>query len=317
MKNIKIYIATLSTVVFAFLFVADAQAQLDRSFVSTTGTDSATCGDQISPCRDFNAALSRTNGGGEVITLDSGIYALTNITVTKGVTLTAAPGIHADLYNTTDNNRITVDTGASGTVVLRNLYIKGKPGGTNAYGIGVAQVGSLQVENCVIDRFSQGIGSSAMQNSADFFIKDTIIKNSLSSGIEINTSAGLVRAVVDHCQFVNNGTSGIGDGITVTQRGRVSVRDSIATSNAGAGFIVVGGDLSLDNCESSNNDYGVYAGSSETNSGTATVSNSLVTNNKSFGFRQAGNGVFNSLGNNTVRRNAANTTGTINTVSGT
>lgn len=317
MRTVKIYTVAFFAFALSLLFIIDAQAQLDRSFVSVAGVDSATCGDQASPCRDFNAALGRTNGGGEVIALDSGIYALTNIAVTKGITLTAAPGIHADLYNTTDSDRISVNAGGGATVVLRNLYIKGKPGGTNAYGIGVVHVGNLQVENCVIDRFSQGIGSSDMQNSADFFIKDAIVKNSLGSGMEINTSAGLVRAVVDHCQFINNGTSGVGDGITVTRRGRVSARDSVATGNPGAGFAVVGGDLSLDNCESSNNDFGVYAGSTETNTGTATVSNSLVTNNTSYGFRQFGNGVFNSLGNNNVRRNGTNTTGTINTVSGT
>lgn len=202
---------------------------------------------------------------------------------------------------------------------MKNLYLTGKPGGSNTYGIGVARVGSLQIENCVIDRFSEGIGSIAMQNSADFFIKDTIVKNSDSNGMSVFTSAGLVRAVIDHCQFVNNGKSGIGDGLSVIQRGRVNVRDSVSTFNAGAGFAVNGGDLSLDNCESSYNDYGVYAGNSVNDpsiSGTATVSGSLVTNNKSYGFRQYGSGVFNSLGNNNVRRNGTNITGTISVFSG-
>jgi len=292
-------------------------AQSDRTFVATTGVDSPTCGDQTAPCRDFNAALPRTNAGGEIIALDSGIYGMINITINKALTLAAAPGVHADLYNTTDQNRITITAGTGDTVVLRNLYVTGKPGGTNAYGIGVGRVGSLQIENCVIDRFSQGIGSNAMQDPANFYVKDTIVKNSLSSGMEINTSSQLVRAVIDHCQFINNGTSGIGDGITVTRRGRVNVRDSVANGNRGAGFLVIGGDLSLDRCESSNNDYGVFVGNTETNSGTATVSNSLVTNNLSYGFRQSGSGVFNSLGNNVVRRNGTNTTGTINVVTGT
>ena len=307
--------------VFSLLCFVAASAQLDRSFVATTGTDNESCGAQTSPCRDFNAALGKTNAGGAVVALDSGIYALTNINITKSVTLAAAPGVHADLYNTDNNNRITVNATNSDTVILRNLYLSGKTGGTNAYGIGVYRVGNLQVGNCVIDRFSEGIGSGGMQSTSDFFIKDTIVKNNLGSGMTVSTSAGLVRAVIDHCQFVNNGTGGVGDGISVTQRGRVSVRDTVATSNAGAGFLVVGGDLSLDNCESSNNDYGVYAGSSLVSDqvivGTAVVSNSLVTNNKSYGFRQFGSGVFNSLGNNNVRRNNVNTTGTINVVSGT
>ncbi|HEU5237728.1 MAG TPA: hypothetical protein VFU37_11330 [Pyrinomonadaceae bacterium] len=156
MKKSRIYVISLAALVLTLTGSVVTRAESDRTFVSTAGTDSETCGDQTSPCRDFNAALNRTNAGGEVIALDSGIYALTNITITKAVTLTAAPGVHADLYNTTDDNRITVDAG--GIVVLRNLYIIGKPGGTNAFGVGVARVGNLQIKTCVIDRFSEGIG---------------------------------------------------------------------------------------------------------------------------------------------------------------
>ena len=95
MKNIKIYLVALSALVLTLSCFAEAQAQRHNSFVATTGTDSATCGAQTSPCRDFNAALSRTNASGIVIALDSGIYAASNITVDKSVTLTAAPGVHA------------------------------------------------------------------------------------------------------------------------------------------------------------------------------------------------------------------------------
>ena len=318
MRNAQKYLVALITFGLTLICCAEAFAQLDRSFVATTGTDTEACGDQSSPCRDFNAALSRTNGGGEVIALDSGIYALTNITITKSVTLTAAPGVHADLYNTTDFNRITVDTGGGGLVVLRNLYIIGKPGATNGYGVGVTHVGNLQIENCVIDRFSEAIGSNGMSGSALFFVKDTVLKNSISSGVEINTTSGLVRAVFDHCQFLNNGTGGAnGDGLTVSARGRVNVRNSVAVGNFGAGFLTIWGDLSIDSCESSNNDFGVYAGDTATNDGTVTVSNSLVTNNSSYGFRQSGNGVFQSLGNNTVRHNGTNTVGQIKSIQGT
>lgn len=344
MKNIRIYLIALSALVLTLSCFAEAQAQLakpgpgpqglDHTFVSTTGTDSAVCGAQHLPCRDFNAALSRTNAGGEVIALDSGIYAASNITVDKSVTLTAAPGVHAELYNTADNeSRITVEAGKNSLVVLRNLYIKSKPGGTNGYGVAVYRVGTVQIENCIIDRFYLGIYASGTSHltgkpdPAELFIKDTIIKNSLTNGMAVDSPGGsvgiFVRVTIDHCQFVNNGTiisggsSGNNDGLNVNQSGRVNVRDSVATGNGGAGFRVVGGDLALDHCESSNNDYGVYAGEHSGEVGTATVSNSLVTNNRSYGFIQDDLGVFHSRGNNVVRRNGQNKSGTITVISGT
>jgi hypothetical protein len=45
--------------------------------------------------------------------------------------------------------------------------------------------------------------------------------------------------------------------------------------------------------------------------GTVTVSNSFVSNNSQFGFHQSGLGKFFSLGNNTVRHNGTNISGTI------
>jgi hypothetical protein len=140
------------------------------------------------------------------------------------------------------------------------------------------------------------------------------------------SGGGPVRATIDHCQFGDNGTSRIGasgDGINLqsgfpnpagfSEGAQVNVRDSVATGNWGAGFRLNEFDLSLDHCESSNNNaYGVFACG-----GTATVSNSLVTNNKLVGFVQCGDGVFHSLRNNVVRRNGQNTSGTITVISGT
>ena len=322
MKNNNQAINRLNYTIFGLTFIlltfAPVFAQLDRSFVATNGVDSGTCGAQTSPCRDFNAAIGRTNAGGAVTALDSGIYAAASITITKSITLAAAPGVHADLYNTDNSSRITVNAASTDVVTLRNLFITGKPASTNFYGIGILSVGSLQIENCVIDHFNTGIGTGGMQSSAQLFIKDTISKNNTNSGIQISTGAGLVKVLIDHCQFVNNGNGSAGDGVTVIQRGRVSIRDSAATGNTGSGFSTFGGDLTLDNCESSNNGFGVYASNLDQNTfGTATVSNSLITNNTTYGFGQSGTGVFNSLGNNTVRRNGTGTNGTITVITGT
>lgn len=312
MKNIKIYLVALSALVLTLSCIAEAQAQRNNSFVSTTGTDSATCGAQTSPCRDFNAALSRTNAGGIVIALDSGIYAASNITIDKSVTLTAAPGVHAELYNNDGGERIFVNTGKNGVVVLRNLYITG-PG---FYAVAVGRVGTMQIENCVMDGLGIAI-STPPEVGSQFFMKDTIIKNSFNVGIALDSppDSGVLRATIDHCQFVNNTL----DGLNMVGNCRVDVRDSVAAGNAGAGFRVDGGDLGLDHCESSHNRFGVIVNDTPQVVGTATVSNSFVTNNTDFGFVQlpGGAGFFHSLGNNVVRRNGQNTSGTITVISGT
>ena len=305
----------LVALVAILLGISQAQAQSDRTFVATTGSDSAACGPSDVPCRTFTTALSKTNAGGEVIALDSGLYD-SFILVSTSVTLTAAPGVYAALSNDSSSNRITVDAGSGDRVVLRNLFLKSKPGNVSSYGIGVLAVGVLQIENCVIDGFSAGI-SFGLQSSAQVSIKDTVVRNSSTDGIAFFTSSGTIKASIDRSHFDNNGSFGAYSGVNVIQRSKVTVRDSVATGNTGAGFNVTGGDLNLENCEASNNNDGVVAAFTTNTTGTATVSNSIVTNNSHFGFSQAGNSVFNSLGNNTVRRNGTNTSGTINVVSGT
>jgi Right handed beta helix region len=309
MRLTNIFIIAIITAAAAIA----GSAQMHNTFVASTGSDNTDCGSRELPCRDFNYALTKTDTGGIVTALDSGIYALTNVSIDKSVTLVAAPGVQAEMFNTDVNDRIRINATGGALVILRNLYIAGDTGGTNAYGIGVYSVGKLQVENCVIDRFSEGIGTG-LQAGAEFFIRDTIIKNSLSNGTTLTTTSGLLRVTIDHCQFVRNGTSGTGHGVNALRKTKVDIRESIASANAGVGFIVTDGDMTLDACTASNNAVGVEVQPF----GKVIVSNSFVTNNSHYGFQQAQGGTFNSLGNNTVRNNStANTTGTINVVPGT
>lgn len=305
---------------------SNAWAQSDRTFVATTGADTETCGASNSPCRNFSQGIFRTLAGGEVIALDSGIYDPIPVTIAKAITLTAAPGVHAELFNYYVNpTRITVNAGANDRVVLRNLYLTKLPsnGSGDGYGINVTSVGVLQIENCVVDGFSIGVFFE-LTSSAQVSIKDTIIRNNTLIGAGFNTTAGLIKASIDKCHFDNNVGSGVefaGTGVYVGKRSKVTVRDSVATGNSAAGFYEAEdkADLNLENCESSNNRDGVIASDIlGTGAGTTTVSNSIVTNNSRYGFLQQGTALFNSMGNNTVRRNVtSNTNGTITVISGT
>lgn len=301
---------TVATLVLIVLCLVYAEAQSDRIFVSAVGIDSGTCGSFTSPCRSFNVALPKTNSGGTITALDSGVYDSFNIVVSISATLTAAPGVHAELPG------ITVNTSSNDTVILRNLYISKRPGITSDDGIKITGVGAIHIETSVVTGFITGI-NFALGDSAQGFISRTIVRNNTGNGISFSTTAGIIKAAVDNCTIENNGHLGVtGDGLSVLKRARVTVRNSRASGNSGAGFVASAGDLNLVDCESSNNTDGVISSGTTTASANVIVAGSTVTNNSNNGFRQTGTGVFNSLGNNVVRRNGTNIFGTIGTISG-
>src|SRR6266704_4638072 len=105
-------------ILVSVLLCASLFALNNRSAVSLTGSDLATC-TIPDPCRTFDVAISKTNSGGEVIVLGSGGYG--PFTVTKSVAIISPGGIHAALAPTT-GVAITIK-GAGIDVILRNLWI--------------------------------------------------------------------------------------------------------------------------------------------------------------------------------------------------
>jgi hypothetical protein len=97
----------------------------------------------------------------------------------------------------------------------------------------------------------------------------------------------------------------------------VTINRSVASGNSGDGFKAssdVSGataELSCEECVASNNIDGFLVSTSSGGVATIRVSHSTATNN-AFGFVQSGTGLFQSLGNNTVRGNSStDTSGTI------
>src|SRR5688572_6672741 len=93
--------AGLLTLAAGFLFAgrseaapgAASQATAARTFVSTTGSDANPC-TNTQPCRNFAAAIAKTNAGGEVVALSSGGYG--PFTIDKSVTVSAV-GVYAGI----------------------------------------------------------------------------------------------------------------------------------------------------------------------------------------------------------------------------
>jgi nitrous oxidase accessory protein NosD len=84
------------------------------------------------------------------VALDSGRFASAFLDVRKAITITAAPGAHAEI--STSDFGVYVNAGASDVVVLRGLVFRGSPSTANT-AIVLNSARALHVENCVISDF--------------------------------------------------------------------------------------------------------------------------------------------------------------------
>src|SRR5437867_1335473 len=219
----KTYVAVLALL----LVCPSVFSQNNRSAVSLTGSDLATC-TVPDPCRTFDVAISRTNTGGEVIVLSSAGYG--PFTVTRSVSIISPPAYHAALAPTS-GDAITVNVD-NAVVVLRGLTLNGKLGGVN----GVTFTGQtanpsgtrLYLENCVISGFSQS-GVYFSRNGTLYVSGLTARENSIA--ILADGSPNLPSyATIDHAVLEKNY-----DGLRV-ENATVTIRDSVAAGNGEYGF---------------------------------------------------------------------------------
>jgi len=284
-------------------YTSSAEAQGVLRFVSGDGNDANTCL-RTAPCRSIQRGVDSAPDGAEVIILNSAGYGPT-VTINKSITITAPSGVAATIA-TPSGTSITV---SSGNVVLRGLTLVGQ--GTGQFGIVFTGGGSLSVENCTINGFSNAGISGA---GANMFVKDTTVRNGGFDGI----SVGDGFATIVNCRIELNGPNTNGFGVFASNNARVAVSDTVASGNGtGMGAESVAGfgaQLNAENCVASNN---FLDGFRVTGSATTIVrvSNSAATNNAN-GFRQTG-GVLESRGNNTVRGNTMNIVGAITIIAGT
>jgi Right handed beta helix region len=304
--------ATLSALSLIAAVAATSAEAAQRAFVASTGSDANTtsgCG-LATPCRTFTAALTVVDDGGEVIALDAAGYG--PVTITKSVAITANPGFYAGIavVGTTDN-AVTIAT-AGVNVTLRSLNINGI-GALD--GVSMTNGNRLSIENCVISNFSEYgvvVSTAATVRIVDSTIRDnseginlqggttvTISGTKLLgnfNGVEVGGTSSITTAVISDTivmgRYVGSSLGIYAGGVNATAPVRVSVTRSTI----------------------SNNLYGIWAdtGGGDT---VVTVSNSMVTGNTG-GLYQTGTGsTLETLGDNTVRQNGTNTSGTITTVS--
>jgi len=327
-------------IVVSVLLCASLFALNNRSAVSLTGSDLATC-TVPDPCRTFDVAISKTNAGGEVVVLSTAGYG--PFTVTKSVSVISPPAYHAAMAPTA-GAAITINT-AGVTVILRNLYLNslGAPTGIAM----TADASVVHVENLVINGFT-GNGIEANGNfsaTSQMFIKDTEVRSSGQSGIFAGPSAGKLTLAVDRTRLEANGYGVVVDsgvemvmrdstvlnslsfGVWVRNNGGLAVvanawvDRSMSTQNVAVGFLTdFGGLLTISNSVAARNSDGFRAenfsqlaadhcvASDNTNGfllvdgATMTVSKSMATRNSADGIAAINSGTA-FVSENTVTKN--------------
>lgn len=235
------------------------QAQATRTWVSGVGDDANPCS-RTAPCKTFAGAISKTATGGEINVLDPGGFG--GVTITKSITI-SSEGFEAGVL-VSGTNAIIVNAPNTAVVVLRGLDIEGL--GTGLAGIKVLAAGTVHVEECTINAFTQkGIDfepSSATTSTAQLHVNNTIIRNNVgasSGGIFIKPGANVsVISTIANTQMKNNTFA-----LRSEDKSTVTAKNVIAADSAGSGFIASSTSLAvtmnLDGCVAIGNFVGIQA----------------------------------------------------------
>lgn len=250
---------------------APAAAQLLRTFVSTSGSDSNPCSLAL-PCRNFGAAISAVVPGGEVVALDSGGYG--SVLITRPVSLIGIRGAHVAIAPTA-GPAILIDVGPFDRVVLRGLFLssQGADRGIDFFG------GVLSVERTTIARFTLGIG----QRSGTLVVADSLFSgNQVGVWAAPQTTSDNLLASLTRIRFENSGFAGL-----QVNGGSTAACIECVASGASLGYIAEASNarnaiLTLERSVSTHNIIGIQANSMSLNGGgnaVVRVSNSVITHN--------------------------------------
>ncbi len=274
-----------------------AQAQATRTWVSGVGDDVNPCS-RTAPCKTFAGAFSKTTAGGEIDALDPGGFGA--LTITKAITIDGGGGQVASVL-ASGTVGFTINAGTNDVVTLRNLRINGAGSPLGTKGVNIVNAGTVRVQNCVIENFSN-VGIDA-ENAARTFldVTDSLVQNNTTGGILSSTAAttaGKNRVSIANTSLLGNG----GYGVRASLNSRVQVTHSfIADSPAGAGAIADASTALLiltDTTITNNSTAGVHA----SNSALVHITNITVTENLN-GLVFDSSGQIVSWGNNHVADN--------------
>lgn len=290
--------SVLGALAAMFLMSAMASAQATRTWVSGVGDDANPCS-RTAPCKTFAGAISKTAAGGEINVLDPGGFG--GVTITKSITI-SSEGFEAGVL-VSGTNAIIINAAATDFVVLRGLDIEGL--GTGLNGIRFLAGGSLHVENCTINRFTRfGIDFEPAGNAL-LTVTNTVIRNNLGAlagGILVRPgAAATATATFDHVVASSNRI-----GFRIEDRGKATVRNSVATDSTNFGFHAfsagAAAEINIVSSTASNN--GIAGIRSEGTGAVTRFTDTTVSDNVT-GLSAVGGGQIVSFGNNRLAGNTA------------
>ena len=235
-------LATVATLVVGLVAAAPAGAATlaARTFLASFGDDANSCTTPQDPCRWFNAALDKTEAGGQVSILDGGHYGAP--AVGKSITIDGESSGGAVVRMT-----LNVTIGDDDIVVLRGLVLGG---GFSGDFIRFAGTGTLHVEGCVIDGTNNGHGGLnglliEPKGASRVFVTDTVIRNLLTNDAHAlrlyAPERGPTVVTLERVRFEHNVS-----GMTViaqegdVERVQITLRESVIAQHESHGIEVAG-----------------------------------------------------------------------------
>lgn len=227
--RLSITLPGFAATLFALLLpAAAAQANpFPITFVATSGFDGNSCAMLNQPCASIAGALARTQAGGTILILDSGLYV--GATIDKSIRIVAK---QADVFvggPTAAPMAITVDAGPDDVVYLDGLSPLPLPQAA-ASGDGVVFLSgkALHLRNCTIQGFTQGAGVLIDPvGSAEVVISDCTITDNLF-GVSARSQTG-TQVLLDRVTIARNSSQGVR---SVQSRTTIRLRGSTVVNNA-------------------------------------------------------------------------------------
>jgi hypothetical protein len=203
MNKFRFAINAFAVVILTLAFVSIAQAQASRTWVSGVGDDANPCS-RTAPCKTFAGAISKTAACGEIDALDPAGYGA--VTITKSITIDGT-GTFASILASLVNG-IIINAAATDVITIRGISINGFCNGIS--GIRILSAKTVNVEDCVIFRFNTGNGITVEETSdLNLNVRNTVVRDNTNAGINLNTTAGSVKATLDNVSLTGNGTHGL------------------------------------------------------------------------------------------------------------
>jgi len=286
-----------AAVLLALAWVAPAQAQATRTWISGVGDDANPCS-RTAPCKTFAGAISKTATGGEIDCLDPGGFGA--VTITKSITFDCGGGIGGQVGSILVAGTNGININAANVIVkIRNMTINGiqASGNPGLSGIKFSQGSALIVEHVGIFGFGGTGGNNGgvdfePSTAAKLAMLDVEVQYGLADGILIKpASGGSAKATLVRVSgMVNNGaglrvdstnvTSGLGSNVavfdcnftgnangvsTVSPPGTVSasveMTNSVVSQNTSTGAVANGANafISIGGSSFSNNPTGILS----------------------------------------------------------